>query len=96
VALYLGEFNRGLHRGVIDGLENHSIDFLSLGVFEGNGHLHQAIGEALNSNTDWSVLHVRVLGFWYWIIIPIDNSIQILGYSLNNGMKLDIIEGSGL
>lgn len=72
------------------------IDFDSTLILECDLHDLEGICKTLYTNTNGSVSHVRLLCLRYWIVVHINDFIQVLGNSLGNIVKLFIIEFSCL
>ena len=96
MTVLLGKLYRGLHRRVVDGLEDFGVDGLSFRILEGNAKLHEAVYKALDADTNGSVSHVRVLGLGNWVVVSIDNTVEVLGNPGDDRVELVVIECLGL
>lgn len=79
---------------MIHSLEYHRVDLFGLVILIGDFHFNEGISKSLNTNTDWSMPHVRVLGLWNWVIVHINDSVQILGHASCHLVELLIVESS--
>ena len=74
--------------------EDHFVNKISLISFERNPHHLESISKSLNSDSNWSVSLVWVLSFRNWIIVLIDDSVEVVSYYLCDLMKFFIIKSS--
>lgn len=79
---------------MINSLEHESVNFNSSLILIWNFHLLECISESLNTNTNWSVSEVRVLGFNDWIIVTVNNLVKVFGDPASHLMQLLIINNS--
>jgi hypothetical protein len=86
--LLLGHLGRRLEGGMVDGLEDLQVELTSGRSIKGHTQGHKGISETLNTESDRSVTHVRVLGFLNGVIVDVDDLVQVLGYDLGDLMKL--------
>ena len=77
---------------MVDRLKDQLIDFFGLLVFKADAHHLQSICKALYTNADGSVSLVRHLSLLDWVMISINDHIQVFGYPLCNLMQLIIVE----
>ena len=87
-----------LDRPVIDGLEDLLVDVLSLGGLEGDPHLEETVGQALNPDPDGSLLinlpisHVGVFSLDDGVVILIYDSIHVLNQNFGDADQFGIVE----
>ena len=62
---------------MVDGFKDERIHMLSFIIFECNLHFRISISESLNTDSNWSVTHIRVLCLLDWVEIPVNNSVQV-------------------
>ena len=82
--MYFSQFHRGLARCPIDGLKDLFINPVGFIRLERQPHFHVSIGHALHSHPDGSVPHIRVLRFFYGVVVIIDDFIKVLDQELSN------------
>jgi hypothetical protein len=88
VTVLLGHLAGRLERGVVDGLEDLQVELTSGRTVESHSQGHERVGETLNTETDGSVTHVRVLGLDDGVIVDVDDPVQVLGDDLGDGVQL--------
>ena len=76
---------------MINSFKHKSIDFEGSLIFVRNLHLLQSISKTLNTNTNWSVSEVRVLSFNDWVIVIVNDLVEVLGNSARDFMKLVVV-----
>lgn len=81
---------------MVDSLEDHRIDMSSLIIFECYMHLLVSISKSLDTDADWSMAHVRVLGLFDRIVIPVNYSIKIPGNTLGDFVEEFVIKFFGI
>lgn len=91
-SFFHGKFHRSLHRSVVNGLEDHCVDGLCLWVLKSNRHLHEAVGQPLDTNSNWSVLQVTVLSLLDRVVIHVNDPVQVGGDSLDDLVQLGVVE----
>jgi len=74
--------------GVVDSLEDLKVELTSFRRVEGKTESHESIGETLNSNSDRSVTHVAVLCLLDWVVVDVDDSVQVESDGLDDVVKL--------
>ena len=92
MSFFLCDVDRSLHGGVVDGLEDLLGQIFCSRVLEGNSEDLEAVGEALHSNSDGTVAHVRVLSLWDRVMVSVDYTVQILGNSTGYSVELLVVE----
>ena len=86
-SFFFGNLHWSFHSCVVDSLKDHGVHLHCLGAFERNLHNLKGISESLNTNSNGSVSHVRILGFDDGVIVPVNYTVEIFSHSLCNLMK---------
>jgi hypothetical protein len=73
---------------MIDGFEYLNVEFFGSCGIEWHAELHEGIGKALNSNPDGSVTHVGPLRFRDWVVVDVDDAIQVVSNNLSDIVQL--------
>ena len=84
----LGELHWWCHRCMIDCFKHLLVKRVSSFFFKGDLEHHKGISQTLNTNTDWSMPHVRVHGLITWIEIVVNDSVEVSGNDLCHLVKL--------
>ena len=42
----------------------------------------------MNTDSDRAVAHVRLASLWYWVVVHVDDAVQVEGHNLRNFMQL--------
>lgn len=71
---------------MVNGLEDLQVELTSGRTVESHSQGHERVGETLNTETDGSVTHVRVLGLDDGVVIDINDPVQVLGDDLGDGV----------
>lgn len=72
---------------MINGLMNQFVDFDGSFIFKGDLHDLESVSQALNANSDGPVSEVGFLSLCHWVIVDIDNLVEVLGDSLADRVK---------
>lgn len=88
------ERKRGSERGDGGGKQSRENKYLQMiltlvelhgcGTFKGKSHAGECICQTLNSDADWAVTEVGILGFNDWIEVYIDDFVQILRHHFSD------------
>ena len=87
------DFHWSFHWCMVDCLKDFSVDINSFFTLKGDSKLLESICKTLNSNSYWSMTHVRHLCFFDGVIIAINHSIEIFSNSLSDFMEIFVIKG---
>lgn len=87
-AFFYCKLVRSLDSGVVDGLKDLLVELTSRCRVERQTKSHEGIGETLHTDTDRPVTHVGVLGFLYWVVVDVNDLVQVASYSLGDGVQL--------
>jgi hypothetical protein len=88
----VGQLARSLASRVVYGFEDVFVQPLSSFALERKAQHEKGVCKTLNSKSDWTVAHVGVAGLNDWIIVAIDNFVEIPGCYLCRFIKpLEIV-----
>ena len=73
---------------MVDGLENLDIEFLGSCRVEWHAEHHESIGQALHTDPDGPVAHVRVPCFWDGVVVDVDDAVQVECNDLSDIVQL--------
>lgn len=77
---------------MVNRLEDQRVDVLGLVILEGDLHLLICISKSLNTDADGSVPHVGILRFREWVVVAVDDSIEVSGHTLRHLVEELVIE----
>jgi hypothetical protein len=83
-----GYFRARFESSVIDSLEYLDVELFSALGLERKSQSHESVGESLNTNTDGAMTHVGTTGFRDWVVVDVDDSIEVESYNLGDVMEL--------
>ena len=92
MSFFLRKFDTGFHGSVVNSLENKLGELLCLWVFKWNAQLLESIGKTLDANSYWSIFHVRIFGLSDWIVVSVNNHVQIVCYLFDDFVKPVIVK----
>ena len=73
---------------MVNGLKDLDVEVLGSCGVEGHAEHHESICKALHTNSDRSMTHVGLPRFRDWVVIDIDNAIQVVCDNLCNIVQL--------
>lgn len=62
---------------MVDGLKDLLVQLSGSGRIEGDAESHERVGEALHTNTDGTVAHVRLTRLGYGIVVDVDDTVEV-------------------
>ena len=77
VSLFGRKFGRRLESGVVDGLEDLQVQLTCLDRVEWQPQRHERVREALHTDANRTVAHVRVPGLRNRVVVRIDDAVQV-------------------
>ena len=77
MTVLLSEFATLETGSIVDGLEDLSVEVESFWSIEVDSHDCKSVSQSLDTDSNWSVSHIRVLGFLDWVVVDVDNLVQI-------------------
>jgi len=77
---------------VVNRLKDHCVDLEGFIILKGNLHLLKSISKSLDADTDWTVTHVGVLSLGDWVIVAIDDRVEVLRDTLGNFVQVLVVE----
>ena len=92
VSINLGNFHRGLHSSVVNSLKDQLVDLVSSIGLEGQTHNLESVCEALNTNADRSVTHVRGLSLNDRVEVAVDHLVEVLGDAFGDPVEGLVVE----
>ena len=79
----LSELRTGFQSSMVNGLENLDIELLGFGRIKGHAKCHEGIGET-STKTDGAMAEVRTMSFKDWVIVDVDDAVQVVGDDLDD------------
>ena len=79
-----GQFTGRLYGGKVHGFKDVTVQFCGLRRVEGQAHQNKSVRKALNTQTDRTMTEVRLLGFWNWVVVAVDDTVQITNSDLGD------------
>ena len=83
----LSELRAGFQGSMVNGLENLDIELLGFGRIKGHAKCHEGIGET-STKTDGAMAEVRTTSFRDWVVVDIDDTVQVVGDDLGDIVQL--------
>lgn len=87
MAFLLRYLGRSFQSAMVDSFKNLDVQFLGLGRVERHAERHESISEALHTNPNWAMAHVRTTSFRDGIVVDVDDLVQVVRDNLG-----DIVE----
>ena len=77
---------------MVDGLKNQLVYLVCAIGLKGKTHNLESVCEALNTNTDRSVTHVRSLSLHDWIEVAVNHLVEVLRDALGDPVEGLVVE----
>ena len=62
---------------MIDCLEDLDVEVASFGRVEGDAEGHESVSETIDTHSDGTVTHVRVAGLRDWVVVDVDDLVEV-------------------
>jgi len=79
-------------RGEVDRFENLRVEFLRFGGIEGQAEQDEHIREALDAEADGAVPHVRTPRGLHWVVVHVDDPVQVARYLARDLGELGVVK----
>jgi len=73
---------------MVNGLENLDIELFGFGRIKGHAKCHEGICETLHTNTDGAMAEVRTASFRDWVVVDVDDAVQVVSDDLGDIVQL--------
>jgi len=91
-SVLLGEILGSGEGGEVNGLEDLLVQLFGCGTFEGESEEEEGVSKTLDSNTDGAVSQVGSFCFRDWVVVDVNDLVQVAGDDLRDFIELLMIE----